>query len=66
MARLDLNYYSNREILTALFELRAEKFTVLIQAMAAVIEELNKKGRLLASEQDERVDSIIRRVLKRG
>jgi hypothetical protein len=63
--RLDLNDYSNREILNALFELSADRFIVLIQALGDVITELNTKGNRIAREQDKQVDSVIRRVLNR-
>lgn len=65
MNKLDLNKYSDREIVAAFFDLPAMKFIATMSAMAAITERMTKRGNLIArNNSDELVGDMIRRLFE--
>jgi len=61
MSKLNLNEYSDREIVAAFFSLSAQKFLSVMNAMGAISERMQKRGKLIAQENsDEIVEKLIR------
>lgn len=61
MSKLNLNQYSDREIVVAFFDLSAQKFLSVMNAMGAISERMQKRGKLIAQENsDEIVERLIR------
>jgi hypothetical protein len=60
---LNLNNYTDREIVKAIMNLRAAKFLPVVQGLGAISQRMERRGRLVAKENsDEEVDEIIRRM----
>lgn len=65
MSKLDLNEYSDRELVAAFFNLPAKKFFPVMNAMGAIAERMTKRGKLIAQENsDEIVENMIRQIFE--
>jgi hypothetical protein len=50
MSKLDLNQYTDRQIVSALVELRAEKFLTVLNSLARVSKRLQTRGEAMADD----------------
>lgn len=67
MSKLNLNDYSDREIVAAFFSLSAQKFLSVMNALAAIAQRMEKRGKLIAQDNsDEAVESMIRQLFEEG
>ena len=65
MSKLNLNSYTDREIVSAFFSLKANKFMSVINALGAISKRMEKRGQLIAQENsDEAVESMIRQLFE--
>lgn len=65
MSKLNLNDYSDREIVAAFFKLSANKFIPVMNAMGAIAERMQKRGRTIAKDNsDEVVENMIRQLFE--
>jgi hypothetical protein len=64
---LDLNKYTDRQIVTAFMGLRAPKFLQVINAIGAISVKMQKRGELIAKQNSEmEVDELLIQILKEG
>lgn len=62
---LNLNNYTDREVVKAIMNLKASKFLPVMQGLGAISQRMERRGRLVAKENsDEEVDEIIRRMFR--
>lgn len=65
MPKLNLNDYSDREIVAAFFNLSARKFITVMNAMGAISERMQKRGNLIAKDSsDEVVENMLRQLFE--
>lgn len=65
MSKIDLSSYSDKEIVAAFFSLPAGKFLAVMNAMSAISQKMERRGKLIAQESsDEVIDSLIRQLFE--
>lgn len=65
MKSLELDNYSDKEIVKALINMKAGKFFTVMNAIGAITQRLERRGKLIAKENsDEEVDNLIRRMFE--
>lgn len=67
MSKLELNKYTDREIVSGVFDLPAHKFMSVMNAMAAITQRLETRGKLIAQDKsNENVDKMLRDLFENG
>lgn len=62
---LDLDRYTDKEIVKALLKIKVTKFMAVMQALGAILTRMERRGKLIGKENsDEEVDDIIRRMFE--
>lgn len=65
MSKLDLSTHSDREIVKALLNMRFDKLLAVMNAMGAIAQRMEKRGKLIAQDNsDEVVENMIRQLLE--
>ncbi len=65
MSKLNLNDYSDRELVAAFFNLPARKFMTVMNAMGAISQRMEKRGKLIAQDSsDEVVENMLRQLFE--
>ena len=60
MSKLNLNDYSDREIVAAFLNLSAHKFLPVMNALAVIAQRMEKRGKLIAQDNsDEAVEKML-------
>ena len=62
---LNLNEYSDREILSALFNINCRKFITLMNGMAVIATSLQKRGEIIAKDVTQiDIDEMFRKIIE--
>ena len=62
---LDLDGYTDKQIVKALLKIKVTKFMSVMQALGAILQRMERRGKLIGKENsDEEVDDIIRRMFE--
>ena len=65
MAKLNLSNHTDREIVSAIFGLPAQKFLSVINAVAAVSQQMEKRGKTIAQQDsDDVIEDMMRRLFE--
>jgi len=67
MNRLNLDCYTDKEIVAALFRLPAQKFMTVVNATSVIVKRLENRGDTIAKDNsDVLIDEEFRRFLENG
>lgn len=65
MRKLNFDDYTDKEIVRAFFSMKAGKFFTVVNAIGAITQRLERRGKFIAKENsDEEVDNLIRRMFE--
>lgn len=64
MSKLDLDPYTDKQIVEALFKMKVSKFMIVMGALAKILDEMKARGEEIADKEEDVVENMIRQLFE--